>query len=64
MDMLLKGKRALVTGNISGIGAQCARVLADEGVFTTDGGTASPAEGGPQPAKLVKVELLTEAAVR
>jgi NAD(P)-dependent dehydrogenase (short-subunit alcohol dehydrogenase family) len=54
----------LVTGNISGIGAQCARVLADEGVFTIDGGTASPAEGGPQPAKLVKVELLTEAAVR
>jgi hypothetical protein len=32
--------------------------------FTTDGGTASPPEGGPQPAKLVKVELLTEAAVR
>jgi hypothetical protein len=32
--------------------------------FTTDGGTASPPKGGPQPAKLVKVELLTEAAVR
>jgi hypothetical protein len=27
--------------------------------FTTDGGTASPPDGGPQPAKLVKVELLT-----
>lgn len=32
MDMLLKGKRALVTGSTSGIGAQCARVLAGEGV--------------------------------
>jgi sugar lactone lactonase YvrE len=32
--------------------------------FTTDGGTASPPEGGSQPVKLVKVELLTEAAVR
>jgi sugar lactone lactonase YvrE len=32
--------------------------------FTTDGGTASPPEGGPQPAKLVKIELLTKAAVR
>src|ERR1700678_3446234 len=31
MDMLLKGKRALVTGSTSGIGAQCARVLAGEG---------------------------------
>jgi hypothetical protein len=32
--------------------------------FTTDGGTASPPQGGPRPAKLVKVELLTEATVR
>ncbi len=32
MDMLLRGKRALVTGSTSGIGAQCARVLAGEGV--------------------------------
>src|SRR5712675_692825 len=32
MDMLLKGKRALITGSTSGIGAQCARVLAGEGV--------------------------------
>jgi hypothetical protein len=32
--------------------------------FTTEGGIESPPEGGPQPAKLVKVELLTEAAVR
>src|ERR1700722_10222080 len=31
MDMLLKGKRALITGSTSGIGAQCARVLAGEG---------------------------------
>lgn len=28
--------------------------------FTTDGGTASPPEGGPQPAKLAKIELLAE----
>ena len=32
MDMQLQGKRALVTGSTSGIGAQCARVLAGEGV--------------------------------
>jgi 3-oxoacyl-[acyl-carrier protein] reductase len=32
MDMGLRGKRALVTGSTSGIGAQCARVLAAEGV--------------------------------
>lgn len=32
MDMQLSGKRALVTGSTSGIGAQCARVLAGEGV--------------------------------
>jgi hypothetical protein len=32
--------------------------------FTTDGGTASPPAGGPKPARLVKVELLTKAAVR
>jgi Dehydrogenases with different specificities (related to short-chain alcohol dehydrogenases) len=32
MDMLLQGKRALITGSTSGIGAQCARVLAAEGV--------------------------------
>ena len=32
MDMMLKGKRAFITGSTSGIGAQCARVLAGEGV--------------------------------
>ncbi|MEA3006277.1 MAG: hypothetical protein QOI94_1546, partial [Acidobacteriaceae bacterium] len=31
--------------------------------FTTDGGTASPPEIGPQPARLMKVELLPQAAV-
>jgi hypothetical protein len=31
--------------------------------FTTDGGTASPPAGGPQPATLVKVELLNETAI-
>jgi len=28
--------------------------------ITTDGGTASPPEGGPRPAKLVKIELSAE----
>jgi hypothetical protein len=28
--------------------------------ITTDGGTASPPEGGPQPAKLVKIEFLAK----
>ena len=32
MDMQLKGKRALVTGSSSGIGAEIARMLAAEGV--------------------------------
>lgn len=32
MDMQLAGKRALVTGSTSGIGAECARMLAAEGV--------------------------------
>ena len=32
MDLLLKGKRALISGSSSGIGAECARVLAAEGV--------------------------------
>jgi len=32
MDLQLKGKRALVTGSSSGIGAACARELAGEGV--------------------------------
>ncbi len=30
--------------------------------FTSDGGTASPPEGGAQPAKLVKIELFAETA--
>jgi 3-oxoacyl-[acyl-carrier protein] reductase len=32
MDVMLNGKRAFITGSTSGIGAQCARVLAGEGV--------------------------------
>ncbi|MCA6111189.1 SDR family NAD(P)-dependent oxidoreductase [Bradyrhizobium cenepequi] len=32
MDMRLRGKRALITGSTSGIGAACAEVLASEGV--------------------------------
>jgi len=32
MDLFLKGKRALVSGSSSGLGAECARVLAREGV--------------------------------
>ncbi len=32
MDMQLTGKRALITGSTSGIGAECARMLAAEGV--------------------------------
>jgi 3-oxoacyl-[acyl-carrier protein] reductase len=32
MDLLLNGKRALISGSSSGIGAECARVLAAEGV--------------------------------
>lgn len=45
MDMLLKGKRALVTGSSSGIGAQCARVLAGEGVSVViNGRNRGPAE--------------------
>lgn len=33
MDLKLKGKRALITGSSAGIGAEIARVLAEEGVF-------------------------------
>jgi NAD(P)-dependent dehydrogenase (short-subunit alcohol dehydrogenase family) len=45
MDMTLKGKRALVTGSTSGIGAQCARVLAAEGVsVVVNGRNAERAE--------------------
>src|ERR1700726_3532172 len=43
MDMLLKGKRALITGSNSGIGAQCARVLAAEGVSVINGRNADRA---------------------
>jgi 3-oxoacyl-[acyl-carrier protein] reductase len=32
MDMQLQGKRALISGSTSGIGAACARILASEGV--------------------------------
>lgn len=32
MDLLPAGKRALISGSSSGIGAECARVLAAEGV--------------------------------
>jgi 3-oxoacyl-[acyl-carrier protein] reductase len=41
MDMLLKGKRALITGSTSGIGAQCARVLAGEGVSVVINGRSA-----------------------
>ena len=45
MEMLLKGKRALVTGSTSGIGAECARVLAGEGVSVViNGRNRGPAE--------------------
>jgi 3-oxoacyl-[acyl-carrier protein] reductase len=39
--MLLKGKRALITGSTSGIGAQCARVLAGEGVSVVINGMST-----------------------
>ena len=39
--MLLKGKRALIAGSISGIGAQCARVLAGEGVSVVINGRSA-----------------------
>ena len=32
MDLQLKGKRALISGSSSGLGAECARTLAREGV--------------------------------
>jgi 3-oxoacyl-[acyl-carrier protein] reductase len=41
MDMLLKGKHALITGSASGIGAQCARVLASEGVSVVINGRSA-----------------------
>jgi NAD(P)-dependent dehydrogenase (short-subunit alcohol dehydrogenase family) len=41
MDMLLRGRRALITGSTSGIGAQCARVLAGEGVSVVINGRNS-----------------------
>src|SRR5258707_4880563 len=41
MDMLLNGKRALITGSTSGIGAQCARVLASEGVSVVINGRSA-----------------------
>ena len=34
----------------------------DVSLLTSDGGTASPPEGGAQPAKLVKIELFAETA--
>src|SRR6202030_1911131 len=68
MDMLLKGKCALITGSTSGIGAQCARVLAGEGVSVVINGrsadrAAAVAEeirkfGGE--AKFVLVDVTTE----
>src|SRR5260221_5565269 len=41
MDILLKGKRALITGSTSGIGAQCARVLAGQGVSVVINGRSA-----------------------
>jgi 3-oxoacyl-[acyl-carrier protein] reductase len=38
MDMLLRSKRALITGSTSGIGAKCAQVLASEGVHVVING--------------------------
>src|SRR5258707_12640970 len=46
MDMLLKGKRALITGSTSGIGAQCARVLAGEGVSVVINGRRADRAAG------------------
>ncbi|MGZ2506013.1 SDR family NAD(P)-dependent oxidoreductase [Rhizobium leguminosarum] len=41
MDMQLAGKRALITGSTSGIGAECARMLAAEGVSVVVNGRNS-----------------------
>src|SRR5882757_6026414 len=41
MDMLLKEKRALIAGSTSGIGEQCARVLAGEGVSVVINGRSA-----------------------
>jgi NAD(P)-dependent dehydrogenase (short-subunit alcohol dehydrogenase family) len=54
MDMLLKGKRALITGSTSGIGAQCARVLAGEGVSVVINGRSGI---GQQPLRRKSVNL-------
>jgi NAD(P)-dependent dehydrogenase (short-subunit alcohol dehydrogenase family) len=45
MDMQLKGKRALITGSTSGIGAECARMLAAEGVSVVVNGRNSERAG-------------------
>ena len=53
IGLALIGPSAIHWGNGSGEYGRAAFI-------TTDGGTASPPKGGPQPAKLVRIELSTE----